>query len=66
MSQNPLNDAHSVTTVLTLLTLIVTRKLREALGVNEQLANLQGELEALRKDVRVRDEAMVSQTDRSD
>ena len=32
----------------------------EALGVNEQLANLQGELEALRKDVRVRDEAMVN------
>ena len=27
---------------------------------NEQLANLQGELEALRKDVRVRDEAMVN------
>ena len=38
----------------------VTRKLRKALGVNEQLANLQGELEALRKDVRVRDEAMVN------
>ena len=38
----------------------VTRKLGEALGVNEQLANLQGELEALRKDVRVRDEATVN------
>ena len=30
------------------------------MGVNEQLANLQGELDALLKDVRVRDEAMVN------
>ena len=38
----------------------VTKKLREALGLNEQLENLQAEVEALRKAVRARDEAMVN------
>ena len=38
----------------------VTKKLREALGLNEQLENLQAEIEALRKAVRARNEAMVN------
>ena len=38
----------------------VTKKLREALGLKEQLENLQAEIEALRKAVRARDEAMVN------
>ena len=37
----------------------VTRKLKEALGVAEQLAGLQTELEAMRKATRVRDDVIV-------
>ena len=61
-SAEPTNKAEEFAALLVyaIVNADVTRKLREALGVNEQLANLQGELEALRKDVRVRDDAMVN------